>query len=63
MIDPGLIDLIMRLSEDLAYPTTTYLGAMETISRKHFVPSDLWDLAYHEQALPIGLWARCIWLP
>ena len=27
---------------------------METISRKHFLPSDLWDLAYNEQSLPIG---------
>ncbi|MDA8888325.1 protein-L-isoaspartate(D-aspartate) O-methyltransferase [Hellea sp.] len=53
MIDPGLIDLIMRLRGS-GISDNNLLGAMETISRKHFVPSDLWDLAYNEQSLPIG---------
>ena len=53
MIDPGLIDLIMRLRGS-GISDNNLLGAMETISRKHFLPSDLWDLAYNEQSLPIG---------
>ena len=53
MIDPGLIDLIMRLRGS-GISDNNLLGAMEAISRKHFVPSDLWDLAYNEQSLPIG---------
>jgi len=53
MIDPGLIDLIMRLRGS-GISDNNLLGAMESISRKHFLPSDLWDLAYHAQALPIA---------
>ena len=53
MIDPGLIDLIMRLRGS-GISDNNLLGAMETISRKHFLPSDFWDLAYNEQSLPIG---------
>ena len=51
MIDPGLIDMIMRV-RGRGISDNAVLRAMELVGRKHFVDQKYWDVAYGEQALP-----------
>ena len=51
MIDPGLIDMIMRI-RGRGISDNAVLRAMELIARKRFVDEAYWDVAYEEQALP-----------
>jgi len=51
MIDPGLIDMIMRI-RGRGISDNAVLRAMELIARKRFVEEVYWDVAYEEQALP-----------
>ena len=51
MIDPGLIDMIMRL-RGRGISDNALLKSMEMVPRKHFVDDAYWDAAYEEQALP-----------
>ena len=51
MIDPGLIDMIMRV-RGRGISDNAVLRAMELIPRKHFVEQKYWDVAYEEQSLP-----------
>lgn len=51
MIDPGLIDMIMRL-RGRGISDNAALRAMELIARKRFVDEQYWDVAYDEQSLP-----------
>jgi len=51
MIDPGLIDMIMRI-RGRGISDNAVLRAMELIARKHFVVKKYWDVAYEEQSLP-----------
>ena len=52
MIDPGLIDMIMRL-RGRGISDNQVLRAMELIGRKPFLDPKHWDKAYDEQAHPI----------
>ena len=51
MIDPGLIDMIMRI-RGRGISDNTVLRAMELVARKRFVELKYWDVAYEEQSLP-----------
>jgi len=51
MIDPGLIDMIMRI-RGRGISDNAVLRAMELVARKHFVAKKHWDVAYEEQSLP-----------
>ena len=51
MIDPGLIDMIMRV-RGRGISDNAALRAMELIPRKHFVEQKYWDVGYEEQSLP-----------
>lgn len=51
MIDPGLIDMIMRI-RGRGISDNAVLRAMELVPRKHFVDKSLFDVAYDEQSLP-----------
>ena len=51
MIDPGLIDMIMRI-RGRGISDNAVLRAMELVARKRFVDEKYWDVAYHEQSLP-----------
>jgi protein-L-isoaspartate(D-aspartate) O-methyltransferase len=51
MIDPGLIDMIMRI-RGRGISDNAVLRAMELIARKRFVDEAYWEVAYEEQALP-----------
>lgn len=51
MIDPGLIDMIMRV-RGRGISDNALLRAMELIARKRFVDETYWDVAYDEQSLP-----------
>lgn len=51
MIDPGLIDMIMRV-RGRGISDNAVLRAMELVARKHFVAKKYWDAAYEEQSLP-----------
>jgi len=51
MIDPGLIDMIMRI-RGRGISDNAVLRAMELVARKHFVAKKHWDVAYDEQSLP-----------
>jgi len=51
MIDPGLIDMIMRI-RGRGISDNAVLKGMELIVRKRFVDQKYWDVAYEEQALP-----------
>ena len=51
MIDPGLIDMIMRI-RGRGISDNAVLRAMELIARKRFVDETYWEVAYEEQALP-----------
>jgi len=51
MIDPGLIDMIMRV-RGRGISDNAVLKAMELVTRKHFVDQKYWDVAYDEQSLP-----------
>ena len=51
MIDPGLIDMIMRI-RGRGISDNAVLRAMELVARKHFVVKKHWDVAYDEQSLP-----------
>ncbi len=53
MIDPGLMDMIMRL-RSRGISDNHVLRAIETVPRKYFVSDNLWDKAYEDQALPIA---------
>ncbi len=53
MIDPGLIDMIMRL-RGRGISDNAVLRATELAPRKHFVEKHHLDTAYEEQALPIS---------
>lgn len=53
MIDPGLMDMIMRL-RSRGISDNQVLRAMEMVPRKYFVSDNLWDKAYEDQALPIS---------
>ena len=53
MINPGLIDMIMRL-RGRGISDNAVLRAMELIDRRHFIDKKHWDLAYEEQSLPIA---------
>ena len=45
MIDPGLIDMIMRI-RGRGISDNAVLRAMELVARKHFVAKKHWDVAY-----------------
>ena len=51
MIDPGLIDMIMRI-RGRGISDNAVLRAMELVIRKRFVDQKYWDVAYDEQSLP-----------
>ena len=51
MIDPGLIDMIMRI-RGRGISDNAVLRAMELVARKHFITKKYWDVAYEEQSLP-----------
>ena len=51
MIDPGLIDMIMRI-RGRGISDNAVLRAMELVARKHFTTKKYWDVAYDEQSLP-----------
>ena len=51
MIDPGLIDMIMRV-RGRGISDNAVLRAMELVARKRFVDQKYWDVAYEEQSLP-----------
>lgn len=51
MIDPGLIDMIMRI-RGRGISDNAVLKAMELAPRKFFVDESLWEVAYDEQSLP-----------
>lgn len=51
MIDPGLIDMIMRI-RGRGISDNAVLKAMELAPRKYFVDESLWEVAYDEQSLP-----------
>ena len=51
MIDPGLIDMIMRI-RGRCISDNAVLKAMEIVARKHFVSKKYWDVAYEAQSLP-----------
>ena len=51
MIDPNLIDMIMRL-RSRGISDNAVLKAMELAPRKHFVDESLFEVAYDEQSLP-----------
>lgn len=51
MIDPNLIDMIMRL-RSRGISDNAVLKAMELAPRKHFVDEGLFEVAYDEQSLP-----------
>lgn len=51
MIDPGLIDMIMRV-RGRGISDNAALRAMELVARKRFVDKKHWDAAYDEQSLP-----------
>ena len=53
MINPGLIDMIMRL-RGRGISDNAVLRAMELIDRRHFLDNKYWDAAYDEQSLPIS---------
>ena len=53
MINPGLIDMIMRL-RGRGISDNAVLRAMELIDRRHFLDKKYWDAAYDEQSLPIA---------
>ena len=53
MINPGLIDMIMRL-RGRGISDNAVLRAMELIDRRHFLDNKYWDAAYDEQSLPIA---------
>lgn len=51
MIDPGLIDMIMRV-RGRGISDNAVLRAMELVARKRFASEKYWDVAYDEQSLP-----------
>lgn len=51
MIDPGLIDMIMRI-RGRGISDNAVLRAMELVPRKRFTAQKYWDVAYDEQSLP-----------
>lgn len=51
MIDPGLIDMIMRI-RGRGISDNAVLKAMELAPRKYFVDESLCEVAYDEQSLP-----------
>ena len=51
MIDPGLIDMIMRI-RGRGISDNAVLRAMELFARKQFVETKYWEVAYEEQSLP-----------
>lgn len=51
MIDPGLIDMIMRI-RGRGISDNAVLRAMELVARKRFVDEKYWEAAYEEQSLP-----------
>ena len=53
MIDPGLIDMIMRL-RGRGISDNAVLRAMELVPRKYFVETRYFEAAYDEQVLPIS---------
>ena len=53
MIEPGLIDMILRL-RGRGISDNAVLRAMELVNRKHFVEKKYWDQAFEEQSLPIS---------
>ena len=53
MINPELIDMIMRL-RGRGISDNAVLRAMELIDRRHFLDKKYWDMAYEEQSLPIA---------
>lgn len=52
-IDPGLIDMIMRL-RGRGISSNAVLRAIELAPRRHFVPEDKRDVAYDEVNIPIA---------
>ena len=53
MIEPGLIDMILRL-RGRGISDNAVLRAMELVNRKHFVEKKYWAQAFEEQSLPIS---------
>ncbi len=53
MIEPGLIDMIMRL-RGRGISDNAVLRSMELVNRKHFIEQKYWDQAFKEQSLPIS---------
>jgi len=52
-IDPGLIDMIMRL-RGRGISSNAVLRAMELTPRRHFVPAEQRATAYEDKNIPIG---------
>jgi protein-L-isoaspartate(D-aspartate) O-methyltransferase len=52
-IDPGLIDMVMRL-RGRGISSNAVLRAIELVPRRHFVPVDKRDIAYTDMSVPIG---------
>ena len=53
MMDPAMMDMIMSL-RGRSISDTRILRAMESVTRRAFVPPQLQDKAYHNQDLPIA---------
>ena len=51
MIDPGLIDMIMRI-RGRGISDNAVLRAMELFARKQFIETKYWEVAHEEQSLP-----------